>query len=377
MKNGGLIFSALLLVSAGFLFGLSYQNLQSVEATIAYEVPTNEGTVETDQSFVTEKLTDLESSTIALFETHAPAVAYITTSNLERSYWSRNVSEIPRGSGSGFIWDKEGHIVTNFHVIQGADRATVTLYDQTTYEAELIGRAADKDLAVLKIDAPIEKLIPIERGQSENLQVGQSVFAIGNPFGLDYSLTTGIISALGREINSVAGIKIQDVIQTDAAINPGNSGGPLLNSAGQLIGVNTAIYSPNGASAGIGFSIPVDEVKWVVPDLIQFGKVRRPVLGVELVRGTAAQDRFNLEGALIMNVVIGKGADKAGMLGTTRDRQGRINLGDLIVGINEKSVKNNSDLVLALEDYQPGDEVEVEYIRDSKRRKTTVVLGEN
>lgn len=377
MKNGGLIFSALLLVSAGFLFGLSYQNLQSAEATIAYEVPTNEGTVETDQSFVTEKLTDLESSTIALFETHAPAVAYITTSNLERSYWSRNVSEIPRGSGSGFIWDKEGHIVTNFHVIQGADRATVTLYDQTTYEAELVGRAADKDLAVLKIDAPIEKLIPIERGQSENLQVGQSVFAIGNPFGLDYSLTTGIISALGREINSVAGIKIQDVIQTDAAINPGNSGGPLLNSAGQLIGVNTAIYSPNGASAGIGFSIPVDEVKWVVPDLIQFGKVRRPVLGVELVRGTAAQDRFNLEGALIMNVVIGKGADKAGMLGTTRDRQGRINLGDLIVGINEKSVKNNSDLVLALEDYQPGDEVEVEYIRDSKRRKTTVVLGEN
>ncbi len=376
MKNGSLILSAFLLVTAGFLFGLTYNNVNSANDGKSEVIPAVVRSQLAD-SFSTENLSNLEKSTIDLFETHAPAVAYITTSNLERNYWSRNVSEIPRGSGSGFIWDEQGHIVTNFHVIQGADRATVTLYDQTTYEAKLVGIAPNKDLAVLKIDAPIAKLIPIKKGESENLRVGQSVFAIGNPFGLDYSLTTGIISALGREINSVAGIKIQDVIQTDAAINPGNSGGPLLNSSGELIGVNTAIYSPNGASAGIGFSIPVDQVKWVVPDLINYGKVKRAVLGVELVRGTEAQDRFNLEGALIMNVIQGKGADKAGIKGTTRDRRGRISLGDLIVGINDVSVKNNTDLVLALEEYEVGDEVEVEFLRNNKVLKTTVVLGEN
>lgn len=376
MKNGSLILSAFLLVTAGFLFGLTYNNVNSANDGKSEVIPAVVRSQLAD-SFSTENLSNLQKSTIDLFETHAPAVAYITTSNLERNYWSRNVSEIPRGSGSGFIWDEQGHIVTNFHVIQGADRATVTLYDQTTYEAKLVGIAPNKDLAVLKIDAPIAKLIPIKKGESENLRVGQSVFAIGNPFGLDYSLTTGIISALGREINSVAGIKIQDVIQTDAAINPGNSGGPLLNSSGELIGVNTAIYSPNGASAGIGFSIPVDQVKWVVPDLINYGKVKRAVLGVELVRGTEAQDRFNLEGALIMNVIQGKGADKAGIKGTTRDRRGRISLGDLIVGINDVSVKNNTDLVLALEEYEVGDEVEVEFLRNNKLLKTTVVLGEN
>ena len=229
MKNGSLILSAFLLVTAGFLFGLTYNNVNSANDGKGEVIPAVVRSQLAD-SFSTENLSNLEKSTIDLFETHAPAVAYITTSNLERNYWSRNVSEIPRGSGSGFIWDEQGHIVTNFHVIQGADRATVTLYDQTTYEAKLVGIAPNKDLAVLKIEAPIAKLIPIKKGESENLRVGQSVFAIGNPFGLDYSLTTGIISALGREINSVAGIKIQDVIQTDAAINPGNSGGPLLNS---------------------------------------------------------------------------------------------------------------------------------------------------
>jgi len=376
MKSRSLILSAFLLITAGFLFGLSYDNFYGSNDMKNKETPEVIRSQVVD-SFATEKLSEIEKSTIDLFETHAPTVAYITTSNLERNYWSRNVSEIPRGSGSGFIWDQEGHIVTNFHVIQGADRATVTLFDQTTYEAKLVGIAPNKDLAVLKIEAPIEKLIPIKKGESENLRVGQSVFAIGNPFGLDYSLTTGIISALGREINSVAGIKIQDVIQTDAAINPGNSGGPLLNSSGELIGVNTAIYSPNGASAGIGFSIPVDQVKWVVPDLIKYGKVKRAVLGVELVRGTEAQDRFNLEGALIMNVIEGKGAEKAGIQGTTRDKRGRISLGDLIVRINDVSVKNNTDLVLALEDYEVGDEVEVQFLRNNKLRKTTVVLGEN
>ena len=173
-------------------------------------------------------------------------------------------------------------MVTNWHVLEGADRASVTLADGTTWDASLVGIAQDKDLAVLKIETPEEQLYPIPRGRSYDLLVGQAVYAIGNPFGLDQTLTTGIISALGREISSVSGVPIRDAIQTDAAINPGNSGGPLLDSSGNLIGVNTAIYSTSGSYAGIGFSIPVDIVKWVVPDLIQFGRIKRPTLGVEI-----------------------------------------------------------------------------------------------
>lgn len=226
---------------------------------------------------------DTEAATIDLFEKAVPSVCFITTLNVRQDYWSRNVEEIPSGTGSGFIWDKEGHIITNFHVIQGGDRATVTLSDRKTYDAEIVGVAPDKDLAVLKIKASEAVLKPLPVGTSHDLKVGQYAFAIGNPFGLDQTLTTGVISALGREIKSVNGRAIRDVIQTDAAINPGNSGGPLLDSSGRLIGVNTQIYSPSGASAGIGFSIPVDEVNWVVPDLIKYGEVRRPVLGVSLL----------------------------------------------------------------------------------------------
>lgn len=372
MKGSGSIISGLLLLLAGILFGISYKNFK-VQKNIDDAPPV----VPIKQKFNTESLLDLEKSTMNLFDASVPAVAYITTTNVERNYWSRNITEIPRGSGSGFIWDRDGHIVTNYHVIQGADKATVTLFDQSSYVATLVGVAPDKDLAVLKIDAPLEKLIPIRKGTSDDLRVGQSVFAIGNPFGLDYTLTTGIISALGREINSVADIKIRDVIQTDAAINPGNSGGPLLNSGGELIGVNTAIYSPSGAYAGIGFSIPVDEVNWVVPDLINYGKVKRPVLGVELVPGNAAQERYGLEGALIMNVVEGKGAAKAGLEGTKRDRRGNLYIGDLIVSLDGKPINNNSDLVLVLENYKAGETVELEYVRNNKKSKTSVVLSEN
>ena len=200
-----------------------------------------------------------EQATIKLFEEAAPSVVYITTTTVQQDYWSRNVYEIPAGTGSGFIWDDKGHIVTNFHVIQNAYKAKVTLSDQTTYDAEIVGKEPIKDLAVLRI-VPKGTLKPIPIGSSHDLKVGQSVFAIGNPFGFDQTLTTGIISALGREIESVARVPIRDVIQTDAAINPGNSGGPLLDISGRLIGVNTAIYSPSGAYAGIGFSIPVDAV---------------------------------------------------------------------------------------------------------------------
>ena len=217
-----------------------------------------------------------EKSTIGLFRQASPAVVNITAIGVQRDLFTLNLYQIPQGTGSGFVWDTKGNIITNFHVIQNAAVAQVTLGDQSNWKAQVVGVAADKDLAVLRIDAPAERLRPIPLGTSKELQVGQSVFAIGNPFGLDQSLTTGVISALGREIDSVTRRPIQGVIQTDAAINPGNSGGPLLDSAGRLIGVNTQIYSPTGASAGIGFAIPVDTVNRIVPELIRSGKIIRP-----------------------------------------------------------------------------------------------------
>jgi S1-C subfamily serine protease len=237
-----------------------------------------------------------------------------------------------------------------------------------------VGFAPEKDLAVLKIDAPKTTLRPIPVGSSENLLVGQNVFAIGNPFGLDQTLTTGIISALGREINSVSGIPIRDVIQSDAAINPGNSGGPLLNSSGQLIGVNTAIYSPSGASAGIGFSIPVDVVKWVVPDLIQFGKINRPTLGIEIANAQTTQ-RLGTEGALIIHTVEGGPAERAGLQPTYRDSNGRIRLGDSIIAVNGEKVKSGNELVLILEKYKAGDVVKVKILRDRKEMEVDVRLA--
>lgn len=314
-------------------------------------------------------MTPQEQHTIRLFEQATPSVCFITTSTLRRNYYSRNVEEIPSGSGSGFIWDKDGHIVTNYHVIQNADRATVTLSNGKTYQATKIGEAPEKDLAVLKIDIPRTELMPILVGNSMNLRVGQNVYAIGNPFGLDQTLTTGVVSALGREIKSVAGIPIRDVIQSDAAINPGNSGGPLLNSSGELIGVNTAIYSPSGASAGIGFSIPVDVVKWVVPDLIEYGQVNRPLIGVELARPLR-----DIKGAVILNVVKDSPAEMAGLIGTKVDQYNNIILGDIIVAINNDPITTNSDLFLALEKYRVGDEVNVSVIREDKKMNVAVRL---
>ncbi len=314
-------------------------------------------------------MTQQEQHTIRLFEQAAPSVCFITTSTIRRSYYSRNLQEIPSGSGSGFVWDNDGHIVTNYHVIQNADRATVTLSDGTTYEATVVGEEPAKDLAVLKIEAPRNKLTPIPVGGSSNLRVGQNVYAIGNPFGLDQTLTTGVVSALGREINSVSGIPIRDVIQSDAAINPGNSGGPLLNSSGQLIGVNTAIYSPSGASAGIGFSIPVDVVKWVVPDLIQYGRVNRPLIGVELARPLR-----DVEGAVVLNVVEDSPAEAAGLRGTVLDNRGNIVLGDVIVAVNEDPITTNSDLYLALEKYRAGEEVTVSVQRENKVYDVPIIL---
>ncbi|MBK8474793.1 MAG: trypsin-like peptidase domain-containing protein [Opitutaceae bacterium] len=313
-----------------------------------------------------------EQRNIRLFEEASPSVVYITSVALQEDFFSRDITQIPLGTGSGFIWDDAGHIITNFHVIQNANAVRVTLSDRTTWEADLIGVAPEKDIAVLQIKAPREKLRALAVGTSHDLRVGQAVFAIGNPFGLDQTLTTGIVSALGREIQGADGTPIRDVIQTDAAINPGNSGGPLLDSAGRLIGVNSAIRSPSGASAGIGFAIPVDAVNWVVPELIAYGKVRRPSLDLEVANPYVTRRLGIDEGLLILDVARGGAAARAGLMPTTRTRRGEISLGDIITAIDGQPIRAPGDLRLALERKQPGDTVQVTVRR--ARRELTVPL---
>jgi S1-C subfamily serine protease len=317
-----------------------------------------------------------ERHTVQLFKEASRSVAFITTQVQREDYWSRNVLEVPAGSGSGFVWDDRGHVVTNFHVVQDSDSQKVTLGD-ATFDAKTVGFARDQDLAVLRIQAPSEKLVPIRLGTSASLQVGQKVYAIGNPFGFDYTATNGIVSALGRTIRSPSNASIFDVIQTDAAINMGNSGGPLLDSGGRLIGVNTAIYSPSGASAGIGFAVPVDTVSRIVPELIAHGRVVRPVMGVGFDEqlSAAVTRRLGVEGVLIRQVYEGTGADSAGLAGTQVDRRGRVIPGDVIQDIDGKSVRSTSDLLGRLGSYKPGDTVTLTAFRDGKARKVQVKLG--
>jgi S1-C subfamily serine protease len=382
MNRGFRFFIWLILLVIGFMAGVSWTNRahEAPAETPATTDSTEVGTLAEEpklpaqrEAIPGEGFNSQERATIRLFEKAAPSVCFINTSNVRLDYFTRNATEIPRGNGSGFVWDKQGHIITNFHVLQGADKAMVTLADRTAWPAKLVGIAKDKDLAVLRIEAPKDQLFPIPVGTSEDLKVGQSVYAIGNPFGLDQTLTTGIVSALGREIESVSGIPIRDVIQTDAAINPGNSGGPLLDTSGRLIGVNTAIYSPSGASAGIGFSIPVDVVSWVVPELIEYGEIKRPSLGVNLARPQIVT-RLGLKGALIIDVIKGGAAEQAGVRPTMRESNGGIRLGDIIIGMDEEEINNNNDLILALEKYEAGDVVDVKLLRDEKEVVVQVTL---
>jgi S1-C subfamily serine protease len=314
-----------------------------------------------------------EKSTIALFRQASPAVVNITAIGVERDLFTLNLYQIPQGTGSGFVWDTRGNVITNFHVIQNADAAQATLADQSNWKARVVGTAPDKDLAVLRIEAPANRLHPIPIGTSKDLQVGQSVFAIGNPFGLDQTLTTGVISALNREIESVTRRPIQGVIQSDAAINPGNSGGPLLDSAGRLIGVNTAIYSPSGASAGIGFAIPVDTVNRIVPELIRSGKIIRPGLGVQIADEQIAE-RLGVSGLLVVDVVRGGAAARAGIRPTRRDAEGRLRLGDVIEAVDGKKVESPNDLFLLLEKYKVGDSVTLSLLRDGRTVQTKITL---
>lgn len=321
--------------------------------------------------------TNDEENNIEVFKRASPSVVYITNSRMvRRSFFNLNPEEIPQGSGSGFVWDNNGYIVTNFHVIQNASRVTVTLQDGSAWDARVVGVEPDKDLAVLHIEAPDEQLFPVQLGDSSLLEVGRKVIAIGNPFGLDTTLTVGVVSALGREINSVTRRRIRDVIQTDAAINPGNSGGPLLNSLGQLIGVNTAIYSPSGASSGIGFAIPVNTVAKIVPELIQFGRVQTPTLGVSLFPPQYAdyyRQRWRIEGVIVLDVLDGSSPEREGMRGLAETNRG-ILLGDVIVEIDGSTVRNEDDLLTVLENRQAGDIVEVITLRDNQRQRYRIEL---
>jgi len=322
-------------------------------------------------------LADLEKSTIALFSARSTAVVHITTIAVRSDPFRLKALEVPRGTGSGILWDDGGHVVTNFHVINGADGARVTLSDRTVWDAKLVGASPRNDIAVLRIETSRPTLPHVVIGSSHDLAVGQSVFAIGSPFGLDYTLSTGVISGLGREIQGVTGLPIRGAIQTDAAINPGNSGGPLLDSSGRLIGMNTSILSPSGASAGIGFAVPIDTIGRVVPQLIKYGRELRPTIGVEL-GDDAPTRRFGLTGALVLNVVPDSPADKAGVKPTQQDpNTGRIAIGDVIVAVDGGAVKNNADLYLALEARNQGDKVKLMLNRDGKPAEAEVELALN
>ena len=315
-----------------------------------------------------------ELANIDVFRRLSPSVVHITTLATERDFFNRSVAQVPRGTGTGFLWDNAGHVVTNFHVIQQGSGARVTLADQSSWPAQFIGAFPDRDLAVLKIAAPRDKLLAIPLGSSRDLQVGQRVYAIGNPFGLDQTLTMGVVSALNREIESFNNRTIRGVVQTDAAINPGNSGGPLLDSAGRLIGVNTQIASPSGASAGIGFAIPVDEVNRVVPRLIRDGRITRPALGISPASDNVHRALRLPDGVALLQVSPNGPAGRAGLRPFTRSRDGTVVGGDVITAINGEAVNNLDDMLTLLETRKPGDSVELTLWRAGTTRKQALVL---
>jgi S1-C subfamily serine protease len=319
-----------------------------------------------------------ETAAISLFREAAPSVVFITQRQQRVNMFSGRTIDQTAGQGSGFVWDDQGHIVTNSHVILNADSIVVTLHDHRSYDAKFVGWAPMYDLAVLRIEAPEGALRPVPLGTSHDLQVGQNVFAIGNPFGLDQTLTTGIVSAIGRKIQSLSGRDIDDVIQTDAAINPGNSGGPLLDSAGRLIGINTAIYTASGGSAGIGFAVPADTIARIVPDLIAHGQIVRPVLGIEVFddqRNALLLRRLGIQGLMIRTVAPELGAARAGLRGVEYDRQGRLRQGDIILAVDSEPVLRLDDLHRVLESKRSGERVKVKYLRGEREDEVEVELG--
>lgn len=312
--------------------------------------------------------TEDERNTIAVFARMAASCVYVTQHQIVVDYWAGGEHDVPAGSGSGFVWDEQGHIVTNFHVVANAQHLTVTLHDQRTFAARIVGTEPRKDIAVVKIDAPPGALTPIARHEEKvELEVGQKVIAIGNPFGLDQTLTTGIISALGRQVDGIGGVKIREMIQTDAAINPGNSGGPLLDSSGRLIGMNTMIYSKSGASAGIGFAVPATTIARVVPQLVKLGHVEQVGMGIDIDPQRRLERRFRIRGVIILGVRADGPAAAAGLKGLRRTFDG-LELGDVIVGIDDKPVNDYDDLYSILDAKKAGDGIRVTVSREGRER---------
>lgn len=344
----------------GFLLGAGTLGLGTASSPPALDRPIDRSDLSSE-----------ERRNIEVFESVSPSVVNISSTAKRYLFFSTNPVEVPQGTGTGFVWDREGHIVTNYHVIMNAERnrgtIQVTLHDRSTHEATIVGTYPQKDVAVLRIQAPVSSLRPVKVGSSGSLLVGQKVLAIGNPFGLDHTLTTGVISALGREIYSVIRTRIIDVIQTDAAINPGNSGGPLLDSGGRVIGVNTAIVSPSNASAGIGFAVPVEPLKKVIPQLIEHGRVVtaiHPVLGIQPVEDFYAR-RAGIEGVVIKQVYPRGGAAKAGLRSMKERRDGSLEY-DIIIGIDGQRITDLDDLIYQLEKHKVGESVEVTYVRNNE-----------
>ena len=327
----------------------------------------------TDNTPLRNGLTPEEKGTIALFKHNNPAVVYISTVKHVVNPYTRDIREIPSGTGTGFIWDTQGHIITNYHVVKGHKSAKVRLNNKKTYTAKVIGQSERHDIAVLKLESITDLPNPIQPGTSHNLMVGQQVYAIGNPFGLDHTLTTGIISALNRTISNRA-MDMDNLIQTDAAINPGNSGGPLLDSAGRLIGMNVAIYSPSGASAGIGFAIPVASVNRVVPNLIKNGRFVQPIVGIS-ANDTANKlvlQELGIKGVLILQVSPASPAAKAGLEGSQLIN-GELVLGDVIQAIDNEQVEDMNDFLNILEKHQLNDTITLHILRNARKKMSVPV----
>jgi S1-C subfamily serine protease len=312
--------------------------------------------------------TEDERNTIAVFRAVAPSTVFVTQTRLVVDYLG-DAQQVPAGSGSGFVWDEDGHVVTNFHVVDKARSLTVTFQNQKTFDATVVGVEPRKDIAVLRVGAPRELLSPVAVSQHISLDVGQKAIAIGNPFGLDHTLTTGVISALGRQVHGAGGVTIRDMIQTDAAINPGNSGGPLLDSAGALIGMNTMIYSKSGAYAGIGFAVPTTTIARIVPQIIAKGHAEQLGFQVQIDPLGRLERRLGIRGVAVLAVPDGGAAAHAGMVGISQTADGLV-LGDVIVGLDDQKVNDFDDLYNILDLRHPGDTVNVKI----RRRAGVVTL---
>jgi S1-C subfamily serine protease len=318
-----------------------------------------------------------ETNNIEIYRAVAPGVVNISSTSYARDFFG--YVEPQEGSGSGSVIDADGDILTNFHVVEGATKLSISFGGQKSYTAKLVGGDPDTDLAVIRlVEKPREALTIVAFGDSEKLSVGQKVLAIGNPFGLDRTLTTGVISGLQRPIRARNNRLIEGAIQTDASINPGNSGGPLLDSHGRMIGINSQILSPSGASAGVGFAIPASIAKRIVPQLVSNGSVRRPRLGISSrnVSDLNSQDLPVSEGLLIVQVVPGGSAANAGLHGLTQTENGEVELGDIIVGIEGEKVNNNDDLARSLDKHQIGETIKVDIMRNGRRMSLPVRLAD-